>query len=62
MKLSINLDIQSYDILIEKSISNNLSEHLMYFNEGQKFILCFSSNLITYVPNILSDLNLMILI
>ena len=56
MKLSINLDIQSYDILIEKSISNNLSEHLMHFNEGQKFILCFSSNLITYVPHILSDL------
>ena len=39
MKLSINLDIQSYDVLIEESISNNLSEHLMYFNEGQKFIL-----------------------
>ncbi len=55
MKLSINLNHSSYDVVIKKSISHNLSSYVSKFNQGQKFILCFSSNLSSYVPEIVSN-------
>ena len=56
MKLSINLNTSSYDIIIEESLSRKLSSYLNRFNEGQKFILCFSSNLSSHIPEIISEL------
>ena len=55
MKLSINSNHISYDIVIQKSISQNLASYISDFNQGQKFILCFPSNLSLYVPDIISD-------
>ncbi len=56
MKLSINLDYTSYDVIIEKSISQKISNHLNAINNGQKFILCFPSTLKSQALFIDSDL------
>ena len=55
MKLSINLNHSSYDIVIQKSISQDLASYVSDFNQGQKFIVCFSSSLSLYVPGIISN-------
>lgn len=56
MKLSINLNTTSYDVIIEEFLSRKLSSCLKKFNKGQKFILCFSSSLSSHIPEIISEL------
>ena len=58
MNLSINLNTKNYNIIIKEGLSDNLPNHLRKFNNGQRFILCYSSNLSNYVPIIISELKM----
>jgi 3-dehydroquinate synthase len=58
MNLSINLNTKNYNIIIKEGLSDNLPNHLRKLNNGQRFILCYSSNLSNYVPIIISELKM----
>ena len=57
MKLSINLNKNSYDVLIEEGLYQNISKYLDDLNKSQKFILCYPSNLNGYANTIVKELN-----
>ena len=57
MKLSINLNKNYYDVLIEEGLYQNISKYLDDLNKSQKFILCYPSNLNGYANTIVKELN-----
>tara|TARA_Y100001970_G_scaffold48790_1_gene61936 strand:+ start:11269 stop:12330 length:1062 start_codon:yes stop_codon:yes gene_type:complete len=56
MKLSINLNHCSYDVIIRESIIQKVSFYLSEINNGQKFILCFPSKLLSQASSLFDDL------